>query len=83
MPKVERYKRQGRDPRGVSGVAGRGVAQGREALLIRRGTPEEAVQQITAASLTCSMPRGGSIAVKPRRPELDAVEPAAARRLLE
>src|SRR5262249_37889649 len=46
--KVERYKRQGRDPRGVSGVAGRAWRKA-ERLLEQAGDAQEAVQQITAA----------------------------------
>jgi hypothetical protein len=46
--KVERYKRQGRDPRGVSGVAGRAWRKA-ERLLEQAGNAQEAVQQITAA----------------------------------
>jgi hypothetical protein len=46
--KVARYKRQGRDPRGVSGVAGRAWRQA-ERLLDQAGNAQEAVQQITAA----------------------------------
>src|SRR5215831_13866919 len=46
--KVERYKRQGRDPRGVSGVAGR-AWQKTERLLDQAGNAQKAVQQITAA----------------------------------
>jgi hypothetical protein len=46
--KVERYKRQGRDPRGVSGVAGRAWRKA-ERLLDQAGNAQEAVQQITAA----------------------------------
>ena len=46
--KVERYKRQGRDPRGVSGVAGRAWHKA-ERLVDQAGNAQEAVQQITAA----------------------------------
>ena len=46
--KVVRYKRQGRDPRGVSGVAGRAWHKA-ERLLEQAGNAQEAVQQITAA----------------------------------
>src|SRR4029450_9137429 len=46
--KVERYKRQGRDPRGVSGVAGRAWRKA-ERLCDQAGNAQEAVQQITAA----------------------------------
>ena len=46
--KVERYKRQGRDPRGVSGVAGRAWRKA-ERLVDQAGNAQEAVQQITAA----------------------------------
>jgi hypothetical protein len=46
--KVERYKRQGRDPRGVSGVAGRAWRQA-ERLCAQAGHAQEAVQQIAAA----------------------------------
>jgi hypothetical protein len=46
--KVERYKRQGRDPRGVSGVAGRAWRKA-ERLFDQAGNAQEAVQQITAA----------------------------------
>jgi len=46
--KVERYKRQGRDPCGVSGVAGRAWRKA-ERLLDQAGNAQEAVQQITAA----------------------------------
>jgi hypothetical protein len=47
--KVERYKRQGRDPRGVSGVAGRAWRKA-ERLFDQAGNAQEAVQQIAAAS---------------------------------
>ena len=46
--KGERYKRQGRDPRGVSGVAGRAWRKA-ERLCDQAGNAQEAVQQITAA----------------------------------
>jgi hypothetical protein len=46
--KVERDKRQGRDPRGVSGVAGRAWRKA-ERLCDQAGNAQEAVQQITAA----------------------------------
>src|SRR5215468_10996678 len=46
--KVARYKRQGRDPRGVSGVAGRAWRKA-EKLLDQAGHAQEAVQQITTA----------------------------------
>src|SRR5499427_2265105 len=46
--KVERYKRQGRDPRGVSGVAGRAWHTA-ERLLDQAGNAQKAVQQITTA----------------------------------
>ena len=46
--KVERYKRQGRDPRGVSGVAGRAWRKA-ERLCDQAGNAQEAVHQITAA----------------------------------
>src|SRR5215470_16858705 len=46
--KVERYKRQGRDPRGVSGVAGRAWRKA-EKLFDQAGNAQEAVHQITAA----------------------------------
>ena len=46
--KVERYKRQGRAPRGVSGVAGRAWHKA-ERLCDQAGNAQEAVQQITAA----------------------------------
>jgi hypothetical protein len=46
--KVERYKRQGRDPRGVSGVAGRAWRKA-ERLFDQAGKAQEAVQQIAAA----------------------------------
>ena len=46
--KVERYKRQGRDPRGVSGVAGRAWRKA-ERLFDQAGNAQEAVQQIAAA----------------------------------
>jgi hypothetical protein len=46
--KVARYKRQGRDPRGVSGVAGRAWRKA-ERLCDQAGNAQEAVQQITAA----------------------------------
>jgi hypothetical protein len=48
--KVERYKRQGRDPRGVSGVAGRAWRKA-ERLLEQAGNAQEAVHQLTAALL--------------------------------
>jgi hypothetical protein len=46
--KVARYKRQGRDPRGVSGVAGRAWRKA-ERLCDQAGNAQEAVQQIAAA----------------------------------
>src|SRR5919197_1208247 len=46
--KVERYKRQGRDPRGVSGVAGRAWRKA-ERLCDQAGKAKEAVHQIAAA----------------------------------
>jgi hypothetical protein len=46
--KVERYKRQGRDPRGVSGVAGRAWRKA-EVLFDQAVHAQEAVQQIAAA----------------------------------
>ena len=46
--KVERYKRQGRDLRGVSGVAGRAWRKA-ERLCDQAGNAQEAVQQIAAA----------------------------------
>jgi hypothetical protein len=46
--KVERYRRQGRDPRGVSGVAGRAWRKA-ERLCDQAGNAQEAVHQITAA----------------------------------
>jgi hypothetical protein len=46
--KVERYKRQGRDPRGVSGVAGRAWRKA-ERLCDQAGNAQEAVHQIAAA----------------------------------
>src|SRR5919197_474437 len=46
--KVERYKRQGRDPRGVSGVAGRAWRKA-ERLCDQAGNAQKAVQQIAAA----------------------------------
>ena len=46
--KVARYKRQGRDPRGVSGVAGRAWRKA-ERLCDQAGNAQEAVHQITAA----------------------------------
>jgi hypothetical protein len=46
--KVERYKRQGRDPRGVSGVAGRAWRKA-EGLFDQAVKAQEAVQQIAAA----------------------------------
>jgi hypothetical protein len=46
--KVERYTRQGRDPRGVSGVAGRAWRKA-ERLLEQAGNAQEAVHQIPAA----------------------------------
>jgi len=46
--KVQRYKRQGRDPRGVSGVAGRAWRQA-ERLCDQAVHAQEAVQQIAAA----------------------------------
>src|SRR5215475_849336 len=46
--KVERYKRQGREPRGVSGVAGRAWRKA-ERLCDQAGNAQEAVQQITTA----------------------------------
>ena len=46
--KVERDKRQGRDPRGVSGVAGRAWHKA-ERLCDQAGNAQEAVQQIPAA----------------------------------
>src|SRR6266545_2458267 len=50
--KVERYKRQGRDPRGVSGVAGRAWRKA-ERLVDQAGNAQEAVQQIAAALSWC------------------------------
>jgi hypothetical protein len=49
--KVERYQRQGRDPRGVSGVAGRAWRK-TEALFDQAVNAQEAVHQI-AAALSC------------------------------
>src|SRR5215475_3155634 len=46
--KVARYKRQGRDPRGVSGMAGRAWRKA-ERLLDQAGNAQEAVHQIAAA----------------------------------
>jgi hypothetical protein len=46
--KVEWYQRQGRDPRGVSGVAGRAWHKA-EVLCDQAGNAQEAVQQIAAA----------------------------------
>jgi hypothetical protein len=46
--KVARYKRQGRDPRGVSGVAGRAWRKA-ERRCDQAGNAQEAVQQIAAA----------------------------------
>src|SRR5499427_3090522 len=46
--KVQRYRRQGREPRGVSGVAGRAWRKA-ERLLDQAGNAQEAVQQIAAA----------------------------------
>src|SRR5262245_64828845 len=46
--KVERYKRQGRDPRGVSGIAGRAWRKA-ERLVDQAGSAQEAVQQIAGA----------------------------------
>jgi hypothetical protein len=46
--KVERYRRQGREPRGVSGVAGRAWRKA-ERLLDQAGNAQEAVHQIAAA----------------------------------
>jgi hypothetical protein len=46
--KVERYRRQGRDPRGVSGVAGRAWRKA-ERLCDQAGNAQEAVHQMTAA----------------------------------
>jgi hypothetical protein len=46
--KVERYKRQGRDPRGVSGVAGRAWRKA-ERLFDQAVNAQEAVHQIAAA----------------------------------
>jgi hypothetical protein len=46
--KVERYKRQGRDPRGVSGVAGRAWHKA-EVLFDQAVNAQEAVQQMDAA----------------------------------
>jgi hypothetical protein len=46
--KVERYKRQGRDPRGVSGVAGRAWRKA-EKLFDQAGNAQEAVHPIAAA----------------------------------
>src|SRR5215471_21852312 len=46
--KVARYKRQGRDPRGVSGVAGRAWHKA-ERLFDQAVNAQEAVQQIDAA----------------------------------
>ena len=49
---VERYKRQGRDPRGVSGVAGRAWRKA-EALCDQAVNAQEAVHQIAAALSWC------------------------------
>ena len=46
--KVERYKRQGRDPRGVSGAAGRAWRKA-ERLVDQAGNAQEAVHQIATA----------------------------------
>src|SRR5215468_10659425 len=46
--KVTRYRRQGRDPRGVSGVAGRAWRQA-ERLLDQAGNAQEAVHQLAVA----------------------------------
>ena len=46
--KVKRYKRQGHDPRGVSGVAGRAWRKA-ERLVDQAGTAQEAVHQLPAA----------------------------------
>ena len=46
--KVARYRRQGREPRGVSGVAGRAWRKA-ERLCDQAGHAQEAVQQIAAA----------------------------------
>jgi hypothetical protein len=46
--KVERYRRQGRDPRGASGVAGRAWRQA-ERLCAQAGNAQEAGHQIAAA----------------------------------
>jgi hypothetical protein len=46
--KVERYRRQGREPRGVSGVAGRAWRKA-ERLCDQAGNAQETVHQITAA----------------------------------
>jgi hypothetical protein len=46
--KVERYRRQGRDPRGVSGVAGRAWRKA-ERLLEQAGNAQAAVHQLTTA----------------------------------
>src|SRR5215510_12042061 len=46
--KVARYRRQGREPRGVSGVAGRAWRKA-ERLLAQAGNAQEAVHQIAAA----------------------------------
>jgi hypothetical protein len=50
--KVARYKRQGRDPRGVSGVAGRAWHKA-EALFDQAVNAQEAVQQMAAALSWC------------------------------
>src|SRR5439155_17970262 len=50
--KVERYKRQGRDPRGVSGVAGRAWHKA-EVLFDQAVNAQEAVHQIDAALSWC------------------------------
>src|SRR5262249_6269294 len=50
--KVERYRRQGRDPRGVSGVAGRAWRKA-ERFLEQAGNAQEAVHQLLTALSWC------------------------------
>jgi len=68
--KVARYQRQGRDPRGVSGVAGRAWRKA-ERLIDQAGKAQEAVQQIDAA-LSWFDAKGRLYCRQPAQAELDA-----------
>src|SRR5262249_54620222 len=68
--KVERYRRQGRDPRGGSGVAGRAWRKA-ERLCDQAGNAQEAVPQITAA-LAWFYGQGRRYCRQPAQAHLDA-----------